>query len=161
MDKKQLLFAVLLFLFVSTLADARQTPLSETVDSWHTQALGLKNQGKYEEAEILFEKIINADPDNANAYFDLGNLYCIEKKYDAAISCYKKAIGFGLPQELMDMYHFNLSVCYTGLGDYEGAISSLQECLTINPKYEGAKELLDMVTQAYQRGETEPFVIDL
>ena len=85
----------------------------------------------------------------------------IEKKYSKAISFYKKAADLGLPQELMDTYYFNLSVCYMGVADYKKAVNNLQKCLDINPEYESAKELLNMATEASQRGETAPSGIDL
>ena len=43
------------------------------------------------DSELENEKIIQILPDNAEPYKDLGVLYGIEKKYDKAVSVFKKA----------------------------------------------------------------------
>ncbi len=56
---------------------------------------------KYNEAEAIFNQIIKAEPQNAFAYFYLGQVYKSQKKYDAAIEAYEKAQS--LDESLSDL----------------------------------------------------------
>lgn len=54
----------------------------------------LYNEGKYQEAAKYLEKFSSSEPVlDANAKVLLGDCYVNLKKYDDALSCYKKAIG--------------------------------------------------------------------
>lgn len=55
--------------------------------------LGIKylTEGNYEEAIITFEKVINIDNKNINAYIALANAYIADENYEKAIDIYLKA----------------------------------------------------------------------
>ena len=97
-----------------------------------------------EDTKRFYEKVVQMQPNNANAHFDLGNAYLLEKRYDDALGHYKDAGRLGLAVSRMDSYYFNLSVCYAGLGRMDDAVKSLEECIKINPNHQEAKDLLDI-----------------
>lgn len=94
------------------------------------------------QARQFYEKVVGLQPNDANANFDLGNIYLQDKRYEEALKCYDKAGKIGLALSRMDSYYFNLSVCYAGLNRMSDAISSLEKCVKINPAYKDAKDLL-------------------
>ena len=97
-----------------------------------------------EDSKRFYEKVVHLQPGNANAHFDLGNVYLREKRYDDALIHYEKAGRLGLAALRMDNYYFNLSVCYAGLGRMGDAVKSLEECIKINPNHQEAKDLLNI-----------------
>ncbi len=154
---KSLLIIILALFLVSPFTYAEQPQLSqEVINSLHEKALQLKNDGKYQEAEILLKQIINIQPDNPNAHFDLGNVHLYQKRYDEAINRYKEAIRLGLDKKFIADYYFNLSICYAGMGNSERAIASVEQCLKINPDYESAKDLLDLYKSGGNMVKIEP-----
>ncbi len=74
-----------------------------------------KNPG---EAGILLRKALEADPQNAGAHFDLGNLYTKSKDYSKAINAYQKAAD--LNYRSTDTF-FNLGFIYASKKDYMNA----------------------------------------
>ena len=95
-----------------------------------------------EDSKKFYEKVVQMQPNNANAHFDLGNVYLREKKYEDALIHYEKAGSLGLAALRMDNYYFNLSVCYAGLGRMDDAVKSLENCVKANPKNQEAIDLL-------------------
>lgn len=154
MNKKQFIVIWVIVIFLNSFAYAEEAHLSqEAINHFHDKARQLKNEGKYEEAEVIFKQIIAIQPENPNAHFDLGNVYLHQHKYTETMNYYEKAIKLGLSEEHMLMYHFNLSMCYIDLGRNKEAIHHLRECLKINPDYTEAKNLLGMVEDAYKNYE--------
>jgi tetratricopeptide (TPR) repeat protein len=151
---KTLFLSILILLFTYPLTYAEQTQLSqEAINHFHDKARQLKDEGKYEEAKVIFKQILAIQPENPNAHFDLGNVYLYQSKYAEAINLYEEAIKLGLRDEHMLTYHFNLSTCYIGLGRNKEAIYHLKQCLKINPDYTEAKNLLEMTEDAYKNNE--------
>ena len=97
-----------------------------------------------EDSKRFYEKVVQMQPENANAHFDLGNIYLREKRYEDALSHYEKAGKLGLAALRMDDYYFNLSVCYAGLGRMSDAIRTLEECIKVNSKHQEARDLLSI-----------------
>jgi len=95
-----------------------------------------------EDSKRFYEKVVEMQPANGNAHFDLGNVYLREKRYDDALIHYEKAGSLGLAALRMDSYYFNLAVCYAGLGRMDDAVKSLERCIKANPKNQEAKDLL-------------------
>ena len=95
-----------------------------------------------EEAKRFYEAVVRAQPQNANAHYDLANVYLAEGRYAEALEHYGTANKFGLAASRMENYYFNSSVCYSKVGKMAEAIESIEACLKINPENNGAKELL-------------------
>lgn len=154
MNRKQLVVVWIMIVVFNSLAYSEEIQLpQEAINNFHDRAHQLKNEGRYGEAEAIFKQIIAIQPENPNAHFDLGNVYLHQHRYIEAMNYYEKAIKLGLSEEHMLTYHFNLSMCYIGLGHNKEAIHYLRKCLKINPDYTEAKNLLDMVEDAYKNNE--------
>ena len=97
-----------------------------------------------ENAKLFYEKVVQTQPGNKNAQFDLGNVYLMEKRYEDALSHYEKVGKSGLAAARMESYYFNMSVCYAGLGRMDDAVRSLEACVKLNPGNQEARELLDI-----------------
>lgn len=95
-----------------------------------------------EQTKQFYEKVVETQPANANAHFDLGTVYLAEKRYDEALVHYRNAEKLGFASSRMDSYYFNVAVCQAGLGQMEEAVSSLEKCVGINPDNKEAKDLL-------------------
>jgi tetratricopeptide (TPR) repeat protein len=97
------------------------------------------------DAKQFYENVVRAQPGNANAHFDLANVYLVEKRYEDALKHYQAAgrLG-GLAAARMPNYYFNLSICYAGLGDMGEAVKSLERCIKVNPGNQEAKNLLEI-----------------
>ncbi len=148
--------SLIALLFTSSFALAEQNiSIAETINIFHEKALRLKNEGKYNEAEDLFKKIVLLDPKNPNAQFDLGNVYLFQKRYAEATKQYEKAKELGLADEFIADYYFNISMCHGGLGNSKEAIGSIKQCLKINPEYPSAKDLLGLYKDG-KNFEVEP-----
>ena len=95
-----------------------------------------------EDSKRFYEKVVQMQPNNGNAHFDLGNVYLRDKRYGDALVQYDKAGKLGLAALRMDNYYFNLAVCHVGLGRMEDAVKSLERCIKANPENQEAKDLL-------------------
>jgi len=162
----------IVFLLVTSILFCHQLPASaqawtitpEEKANIDFQLVGAKifaKQGRYNEAEDLYKEILKADPTNTMAQFGLGKTYLFEKKYGEAKNCYKNVGRLGIPEGLLPVYYFNLSLIYVGLGNNKAAINELHKCLSLKPGYKGAKELLGMIEEAYKRdGNTSMIIIE-
>ncbi|HYQ87987.1 MAG TPA: tetratricopeptide repeat protein [Bacteroidota bacterium] len=72
------------------------------------------NDGRPDDARSYYSLAIKAQPDNANAYNNLGSVYAQEGKRDRAVELYRKALGLRpeYPEALI-----NLGNLYAELGD--------------------------------------------
>ena len=88
-----------------------------------------KNPG---EGVTLLRKALEADPKNAGAYFDLGNLYTKSKDYSKAINAYQKAAD--LNYRSSDTF-FNLGFIYASKKDYMNAEKMFLLAAESRPNY--------------------------
>lgn len=56
-------------------------------------ALDTYNSENYDLAEANFLRILENEPNNAHAYYNLGSCYCKQHDYKKAITCYQRAIS--------------------------------------------------------------------
>ena len=101
---------------------ARNPSNMTEVKGYYSQALrgqAAQHMGKHPEgAEVLLVKAVGADPQNAQAHFDLGKLYTRSKDYAKAIQGYHKAAA--LNYRTSDAF-FNLGFIYAAKRDYMNA----------------------------------------
>lgn len=82
---------------------------------------------------LQHEDTVRREPDNAEAWAHLGNLYYDAGKAQQAISAYEKALVLkpGNTSVIVDC-----GVMYRELGNYEKALEYFNEALKIDPKHE-------------------------
>jgi len=83
-------------------------------------------------AEILLSKAVEADPQNAEAYFDLGRLYTKSKDYPNAITAYQKATN--LNYRSSDAF-YNLGFIYAATNDFANAEKMFLHVVDLKPPY--------------------------
>lgn len=102
------------------------------------QALNLAakkhNEGKLQEAEIIYRKILDKDPFNHNAIHLLGLIAYQVNRYEEAIKYINKAIELK-PDAI---YYGNLAMAYDKLGKEEESAKNFIKALSINPAYDKA-----------------------
>jgi tetratricopeptide (TPR) repeat protein len=105
-------------------------------------ARALASGGQNEQALHLFSEAIQREPENANAYFNCGDLlYGMGKMYDAA-HLYES--GLKHDPENADAW-FTLGNSLAKLGITEGAVISYQQTLRIRPGHLPAQHNLEQV----------------
>jgi tetratricopeptide (TPR) repeat protein len=97
--------------------------------------------GDYEDALEKFQKVSDADPINADAYYYFGMAYSQMEEFPKAIPYYQKALI--LNPELTKIY-FPLGIAYYQLKQYPNALESLSQAEKYSPEdamvyyYQGA-----------------------
>ena len=86
--------------------------------------------GRYGEAKAYLNKALHINPNWSETNYNLGLTLQKQRKLEAAIRCYKKAIA-GDP--LLAEAYASLAAIYTQKGMLDNAISELETALAINP----------------------------
>ena len=87
-------------------------------------------QGKYDDAIVYFEKVIEKFPSSVSAYYNLGLCYLRKGDIDQAIASTEKAIE--LDPEAIEAY-FALGECYFNKGETEKAMNSFAQAIKLQP----------------------------
>jgi tetratricopeptide (TPR) repeat protein len=122
---------------------------AEDLFDWLTSSEGLFYTGllfflsnDYHKALSYFERVIEKNPNYADAYFYIG--YCKRKlgNYTEAVEAYKQAIR--IKPDYADAY-CDLGVVYGELGRYTEAIEAFKQAIRVNPDYADAYYNLGVV----------------
>jgi type II secretory pathway predicted ATPase ExeA/tetratricopeptide (TPR) repeat protein len=139
-----------------------QNPTNEpTIKMYYSKALlgqadsvFTKNPGK---AEILLSKALEADPENAEAYFDLGKLYTKSKDYPKAIKAYQKAANLGYrPSDAF----YNLGFIYASTKDLANAEKMFLHVVDLKPPYLD-KVLFNLAVVQQKQGKKQQCIENL
>ena len=106
------------------------------------------NKGMYDEAINEHKKVIEINPNYADAHNNLGAAYGKKRMDDEAIAEFKKAIEIN-PN--LALAHNNLGQVYGKKGMYDEAIAEYKKALEINPNY--AEVHNNLAVDYYFRGE--------
>ena len=74
----------------------------------------LKEEGKYEQAAAKLQDVLRQYPRDRVVHNELGRVYFLEKKYSDAVTQFEYTLSID-PEDLQA--HYNLMLCYHGLGD--------------------------------------------
>ncbi|MGD9581319.1 MAG: tetratricopeptide repeat protein, partial [Vampirovibrionia bacterium] len=99
---------------------------------------------------IYIESYLNAlkkEPENPDAYKNLGAAYYKEKDYEKALDSYKKAIELS-PEDIYA--YFGIGVVYEKLGEVELAYNSFKRAFDINPKSTLAQNMMRCLADKMQ-----------
>jgi predicted AlkP superfamily phosphohydrolase/phosphomutase/tetratricopeptide (TPR) repeat protein len=126
---------------------------------------------RWEEAEKIYSKALEIDPDNPHAHIGMCRLSLHRRNYTAAAEAALESL-----QRLYwnPVGHFLLGMALTGMRDYERAAEAFRAALALNPNYrqahfrlahllkrrlndpEGAEEHLRIFRELRSVGKTEP-----
>ena len=108
-------------------------------------------------AEILLSKAIEADPQNAEAHFDLGRLYTKSKDYPKAIKAYQKAAN--LSYRPSDAF-YNLGFIYASTKDFANAEKMFLHVVDLKPPYLD-KVLFNLAVVQQKQGKKQQCIENL
>ncbi len=74
----------------------------------------LKEDGKYDEAIAKLQSVLQQYPRDRVVQNELGRIYFLQKKYTDAVKAFQATLAID-PEDLQA--HYNLMLCYNGLGD--------------------------------------------
>ncbi len=105
------------------------------VESLCKQARTAFRTGKYDRAIRLFQKVVDADPDRADAHDGLATSYFMSKQFDQAIEHFLLLTRL-TPQEGKPF--INLGAVYNQIGEYKKATDVLRRGIQREPKSQEA-----------------------
>lgn len=110
-------------------------PQTETIPTLFQQALSLHQQNRLSEAETLYRRILDAEPNHHGALHFLGMVALEQRKYDVAIPCLVQALRLCTTNAV---YHNNYGIAILRYGDKLEARKAFENALTLDPHYADA-----------------------
>ena len=108
-------------------------------------------------AETLLRKAVEADPQNAPVYYDLGKLYTQSKDYSQAIRAYLKAADLNPGSANI---FFNLGFTYAAIKNYVSAEKMFARATELHPPYLD-KAIFNLAMVQLQQGKNQLCVANL
>ncbi len=99
-----------------------------TAQDWLLLGNLMDEKGEVANAIFMYQKAINTDPKYYKAYFNLGNLYLADERYNMAIDNYKKAVKINQTNPYV---YYNLACAYIKLGKLRDAKNALIKAVAI------------------------------
>lgn len=112
-----------------------QTPAEDSTVRWVAKALVLESRQDWEGLLAHARQWVNAQPKNANAWFNLGVVYERLGQWAKALDAYQQSIR--LNPEHADAW-YGLGLAYGKLGQSEKAVEANQQSIRLNPEYANA-----------------------
>ena len=113
-------------------------PMKPQSQALYRQATTLYRQGRAIQASESYRKLLSAEPQFADGWYDLGYLLRRQGEFDQALQAYQRALECGVrdPQEV----HLNCAVIYSDhLRMDAAAEASLRQALALQPDYQPAQ----------------------
>ncbi len=104
---------------------------------------------RYKEAQELFEGVTVLAPGSEVPWVALGNVHCVQGKFDQAITTYRKALEV---EPKSAFAHAYLGEALLFKGERDKARNSLSEASQLDPKGKSgdfARSLLDLIAKGY------------
>ena len=115
---------------------------AQSTESLMSNGNMLLSNGAYSQAVPKFRAVIERNPGNFEAWFNLGIAYLNWGKASSSISAFKKAAG--LNPRSTEAWS-NLAVAYNSLGKTDKALQSLYKAVDYNPRNVNARKNLAVV----------------
>lgn len=142
MKKTGLLLLVALVLTGASLNDARK-------------ANEAYNNGNYAEAEQLYKKAIDADPDNAKLYFNLGNALVNQGKHEEALRVFEEFKTMTDNPQQQALANYNIGNIYTATKKWDKALNSFKKALRYREADEDAKHNYELAKRKKEEQEQQ------
>ena len=142
-------------------AIAQNPTNASTIKMYYSKALRGQAESVFiknpDTAKILLSKAVEADPQNAEAYFDLGRLYTKSKDYPKAIKAYQKAAN--LSYRPSDVF-YNLGFIYASTKDFANAEKMFIHVVDLKPPYLD-KVLFNLAVVQQKQGKKQQCIENL
>ncbi len=149
---KTIVLGLLLVCLCTSCNDSDLT--NATTEQIFTDAIKKIRQRNYADAADNFNRILKAEPNNAQALSGLGNTCLAMKNYEEAISNLQKAMAIN-PSDEPTL--FGLGAAYLETGQHKRAIPILERAVEIDPNHVSAHEALAvaLVRESVQYGKMQ------
>lgn len=131
--------------FLRRALDAKGAYLSkEDIGTFNRLGILLRNQGKWKEALVEYQKALKVAPDDENLYYNMG-MACAEGKEfrEAQVHMLKAlAINPDLPRAATSIA-YNIALVFGQNGDKKRAVECLNIALECDPEFEPARKALE------------------
>lgn len=99
--------------------------------SAYDEGIRLFDQGRYADAAIAFQRAVEANPSDAQAWKSLGVAYAAESKYERSEPAFARACN--LNPKLLDACYFHARALYS-LNRFEPSLKVLRAIVSTDPK---------------------------
>ncbi len=106
------------------------------------------DQGKYEDAEQIYRKLLAREPNNPYLLSNQGVVLFRESKLESAAAMLKKAVA-AAPEDAFTLQ--SLGVVYYSMHNYDAAETCMIRVIQIDPKNAGAYNFLDAISHQKNR----------
>lgn len=103
-----------------------------TIDNNIEKAKILLSKNKFEEAKVIFQKILQNEPGNYKAHTNIGAIFLKQNKFDDAEKSFKDAINLK-PDFVIAFY--NLGIVQTKIGKLDRAEKIFKEAISLKKDY--------------------------
>ena len=118
-------------------------------DAYEELGIALRRAGRNDEAIDALNRAIELDPEAGNAYMGLGDVYYYgTKDYSKAIDAYIKGLEYDKDNHVAA---FNIGWSYNDLGNFDDAITYLDEATRLKPDYLSALNELGYANMKLKR----------
>ena len=87
---------------------------------------------RWEDAIVELDRVLDGEPENYDAYYDLGHVYFELGDYEAAISNFETVIEY---QENNELLYYALAQAYEANNEIDKAISNYLKAIAVNDKF--------------------------
>jgi len=113
------------------------------------------NQKKFNDSEINFRKGIEKDSSASVPYFNLGDAYYKQKKYEDALKAYQTALSKTKDKDLKGKAYYNIGNTLLDGNQLKESIEAYKNSLKMNPKDEDAKYNLSYAIKKLREEENK------
>jgi tetratricopeptide (TPR) repeat protein len=126
--------SILLFIILAFAAPAlgQTNATAQSESEWFTKAVSLYNQDKFAESLEAYNKVLEINPNNAEAWNNKGIDLGFMGKNEEALDAFYKATSIN---STYAEAWYNMGVIYDALGDLDRAIQAYNEATEANPSY--------------------------
>ncbi len=103
---------------------------------------------EYKRAVESYKKYVSANPDDAEAFYQFGQVYAALHQYSDAVRSYRQAIK--LKEDDADIY-YDLGVSLMKLAQYDEAVAAFSKALEIDPENYRAEDALAEAQEGVKR----------
>lgn len=104
----------------------------ERSNTYYNSVIQMYDQAKMPENAVnAAKKMVEADPENHIAKYNLGYMYIQLERWKEAVDVFKKVIEI---RPDYDYAHYNLGYCYTQLKNYREAVKPFKKFTELNPE---------------------------
>lgn len=130
-----------------------------SLDARSQQKLLIANQSYYlsefELAEKQYRAVLQSDPDNTTATYNLGNAVFRQKKFDDAAKIHGQLANRVKDTALKAKAFYNQGVAFSNAKNLEASIEAYKDCLRINPNDTDARDNLQKALSELKQKEQQ------